>query len=257
MSDSFGPAYARAYDALYESKDYESECDLLLDVLRSAGGPNVRRVLDLGCGTGSHDLVLAERGLDVVGLDRSADMTAVARQKAADLPPDRRPEFVTADLRDIRLGTTFDAALMMFAVLGYQHTNAEVLDALATARAHLDVGGLFAFDVWYGPAVLSERPSERVKVIETGDRRIIRVASGSLDVRNHLCTVDYRLWTLDGARLVDEVTESHAMRYFFPLELELFLDRAGFTLLKVGAFPDFDAEPDSSTWNVLALARAI
>ena len=53
---------------------------------------------------------------------------------------------------------------MMFAVLGYQHTNADVLDALATARAHLDVGGLFAFDVWYGPAVLSERPSERVKV---------------------------------------------------------------------------------------------
>ena len=110
---------------------------------------------------------------------------------------------------------------MMFAVLGYQHTNAEVLDALATARAHLEVGGLFAFDVWYGPAVLSERPSERVKVIETGDQRIIRVASGSLDEPNHLCTVDYRLWTLEGDQLVGEVTESHAMRFFFPLELEL------------------------------------
>ena len=146
---------------------------------------------------------------------------------------------------------------MMFAVLGYQHTNAEVLDALATARAHLDVGGLFAFDVWYGPAVLSERPSERVKVIETAAQRIIRVASGSLDSRHHLCTVDYRLWTLDGAQLVDEVTESHAMRFFFPLELELFLDRAGFSLLKLGAFPDFDVDPDPSTWNVLALARAV
>jgi SAM-dependent methyltransferase len=256
VSGLFSPAYARAYDALYESKDYESECDLLLDVLRGAGGSDVERVLDLGSGTGSHALVLAQRGLGVVGVDRSADMVEIARQKAAGLPPQRRPEFVSGDIREVRLDKTFDAVLMMFAVLGYQHTNAEVLDALATARAHLGVGGLFAFDVWYGPAVLSERPSERVKVIEIGDRRIIRVASGSLDERNQLCTVDYRLWTLEEDRLVDEVTESHAMRFFFPLELELFLDRADFSLLKLMAFPDTTAEPDQSTWNVLALARA-
>ena len=134
---------------------------------------------------------------------------------------------MTGDIREVRLDRTFDAVLMMFAVLGYQHTNAEVLEALATARAHLEVGGLFAFDVWYGPAVLSERPSERVKVIEAGDQRIIRVASGSLDERNHLCTVDYRLWTLEGDQLVGEVTESHAMRFFFPLELELFSNAPG------------------------------
>jgi SAM-dependent methyltransferase len=257
VSDPFGPAYARTYDALYENKDYESECDLLLDVLQTAGGRNIHRILDLGSGTGSHALVLAQRGLDVVGVDRSADMTQIAQQKAAELPADRRPEFVTADIRDVRLGRTFDAVLMMFAVLGYQYTNAEVVDAITTARAHLDAGGLFAFDVWYGPAVLNERPSERVKVIETDDQRIIRIASGSLDARNHLCTVDYRLWTLDGAQLVDEVTESHTMRYFFPLEIELFLDRAGLSLLKLGAFPDFDADPDPATWNVLALARAV
>ena len=81
VSDSFGPAYARAYDALYESKDYESECDLLLDVLREGGDRDVRRILDLGCGTGSHALELAQRGLDVVGVDRSAEMTAIARRE--------------------------------------------------------------------------------------------------------------------------------------------------------------------------------
>ena len=34
------------------------------------------------------------------------------------------------------------------------------------------------------------------------------------------------------------------MRYFFPLELELFLDRAGFSLLELGGVSRFDAEPD-------------
>lgn len=257
MSDSFGSSYAAAYDALYRGKDYAGECDLLLDVLREANGRGLRRILDLGCGTGSHALILAQRGLEVIGVDRSAEMTEIARQRAAPLPPGRRPEFVTADIRDLRLDETFDAVLMMFAVLGYQRTNAEVLAALHTARAHLDEGGLFAFDVWYGPAVLNERPSERVKVAESASRKIIRVASGSLDARNHLCAVDYRLWTLDGGRLVDEVAESHLVRYFFPLELELFLDVAGFSLLRLEAFPDRAGDPDESTWNVLALARAV
>jgi SAM-dependent methyltransferase len=256
LSVTFGAAYAKAYDALYEQKDYESECDLLLDVLRNADG-DVHRILDLGCGTGSHALVLADRGLEVVGVDRSTDMVNIARQKAAEMPADRRPELVTADIGELRLDERFDAVLMMFAVLGYQRTNEEVTNALATARAHLDVGGLFAFDVWYGPAVLSERPSERIKVVESGAQRIIRVASSNLDARNHLCTVDYRLWALDGAQLVDEVTESHPMRFFFPLELELFLDHASFSLLRLGGFPDFTADPDQSTWNVLAVARAV
>lgn len=257
MSDSFGTSYARAYDALYEGKDYERECDLLLQVLHEAGGRKLHRILDLGCGTGSHALILGRRGLEVVGVDRSADMTEIACEKAAELPPERRPTFVTADIGGTRLGETFDAALMMFAVLGYQQTNTDVLDALATARAHLDEGGLLAFDVWYGPAVLSERPSERIKVAEAASQKIIRVASGSLDTRCHLCTVDYRLWILDRTQLVDEVAESHVMRFFFPLELELFLDVAGFSLLRLGGFPDFAADPDASTWNVLALARAV
>ena len=53
---------------------------------------------------------------------------------------------------------TFDAAVMMFAVLSYQLSNQDVLSTLATVRRHLQVGGLFIADLWYGPAVLNERP---------------------------------------------------------------------------------------------------
>ena len=47
-------------------------------------------------------------------------------------------------------------------------TNADLLAAFATAREHLNPGGVFIFDCWYGPAVLAERPSVRIKRMEDG-----------------------------------------------------------------------------------------
>ena len=41
------------------------------------------RILDLGCGTGSLAVLVAEAGHEVSGVDRSAEMLAVARAKAA------------------------------------------------------------------------------------------------------------------------------------------------------------------------------
>jgi hypothetical protein len=53
------------------------------------------------------------------------------------------------------------------------------------------------------------------------------------------------------------VREQHPMRYFFALELELLLAGAGFELVRLGAFPAIDDEPNEKTWNVALVARAI
>ena len=58
-------------------------------------------------------------------------------------------------------------------------------------------------------------------------------------------------------RLVGETEEKHLMRFFFPLELNLFLECSGFAPVRLGAFPDFDRDPDETTWNVLCVARAL
>jgi hypothetical protein len=117
---------------------------------------------------------------------------------------------------------------------------------------------LFFADVWYGPAVLAQRPGERVKVFgEANEQQLIRAASSELDERRHVCTVRYHLWRLEAGRLVGEAREQHRMRFFFPMELELFLTGAGLELVRLGAFPDLDREPSSETWNVGAVARAV
>ncbi len=251
MSEPFGDDYAAVYDLIYSDKDYSGECDLIERAFRADAAAPVRLVLDLGCGTGNHAIPLARRGYEVVGVDRSEAMLAEARRKAGSAVT-----FHRGDVRDVDLGRRFDAVLMMFAVLGYQRENADVLAALATARRHLRPGGLFLYDVWYGPAVLAQRPSQRVKVIPAPDGEVVRIASGELDVRRQLCTVRYEVWRLAGDRLVSRTKETHTARYFFPLELDLFLTCAGFRPLRLGAFPDIEREPDETTWNVFGAAVA-
>ncbi len=260
MSEEFTVPYAAAYDALYREKDYAAECDLLEAAFERHGRAPVERVLDLGCGTGNHALPLAERGYRVTGVDRSAAMLESARAKAATLDSAKLaapPSFTPGDVRTADLGARFDAALLMFAVLGYQLENADVQKALATARRHLEPGGLLIFDVWYGPAVLAERPGERVKVVdlENGER-LIRATDGQLDSARHLCAVTYRLFRL-AERGFEETRETHRMRFFFPQELRLFLEWAGFETLSITAFPSLDEPCSERSWNALVVAAAV
>jgi SAM-dependent methyltransferase len=247
----FGRDYAAVYDDLYQDKDYPAECDLVERIFKLYGQGPVRRVLDLGSGTGGHAVELAQRGYDVVGVDRAPEMLSRAGARGS------TARFKLGDLSRLDLGETFDATLMMFAVLSYQVGNADVQAALQNVRKHLHPGGLFVCDFWYGPAVLAERPAERIKVIDTAQGQVIRVAAGELDARRNLCMVRYHVWRIEDGRVMAEAREQHPMRYFFALELDLLLASAGLEQLRLGAFPAFDEEPTEKTWNVALVARAV
>ena len=257
MTDVFGNDYSAAYDAFYRDKDYDAECDLVERIFKSYRDETTHSVLDLGCGTGNHALPLAQRGYEVVAVDRSEAMLQHAKEKLSKAPDCTSLSLIQGDIRELRLDRRFDAALMMFAVLGYQVENQGVIAALQTARRHLRVGGLFLFDVWYGPAVLAQRPTPRVRTIDVPGGQILRISSGELDSSRSSCDVSIRVLRLDGSQLIADTRESHLMRYFFPPELDLLLTNADFDLLRIGAFPDFDKEPDEQSWSVLAVARAV
>lgn len=257
MSLAFDASYAAAYDSLYESKDYVAEADLLENVFRTYADGPIKNVLDMGCGTGSHAMILANRGYKVLGIDSSPHMLAQAKTKGLSLPTDQRPQFVESDIRSLDLKQEFDSVIIMFAVLGYQLTNDDVQASLNSARRHLRPGGLLAFDIWYGPAVLHERPSQRIKSVITPNGETLRASSGELDVNRQLCRVNFRIWNIDGNQLVSVVEENHITRFFFPLELELFLQTCNFAPLRLGAFPEFESNAGENTWNVLQVARAV
>ena len=254
----FGRGYAHQYDAIYGEKDYEAEIVMIEEAFRLYGNGKVRTVLDLGCGTGNHAIPLATRGYHVTGMDRSSDMLARARRKthAVKFPGSVNPPiYLRGDVRNFDLGKRFDVVLMMFAVLGYQITNDDVLTSLQRVRSHLKQGGLFIFDVWYGPAVLSIRPGERVKEIKVKDREIVRAATSTLDIVRHVAEVRYRVWEMGGGRVLGKTQETHRMRYFFPQELASFLAQADMEMVGLHQFGDLASTPDEGSWNILVVSR--
>ena len=252
----FQSAYANLYRDLYRDKDYEQECDAIQGVLARYSDSAVRTILDLGCGTGGHLIPFAERGFDVVGVDISPDMLEQARRSAS--AADLQVDLHQADLRDFHLGRPADAVTMLFAVLGYQTSNEDALAALRSARSNLRKGGLLVFDVWYGPAVLTQRPEARTKkAVTEGGLEIRRRSTSTLDLTRSTCSVTFRVAASDEAGPMEEFEETHEVRYFFATELELMFDATGFALVHLSGFPDLERPADETTWQVLVVARAL
>lgn len=220
MSQVFD-TYARYYDLLYRDKDYAGESEYVAAHIRKQA-PQVKRILELGCGTGAHAEHLARMGYTVHGVDMSKSMLARAEARKASLPPDvaARLSFGHGDVRTVRTGENYDAVISLFHVMSYQTTNADLEAAFETASVHLQTGGLFLFDFWYGPAVLTQRPEVRVKRLEDDEIKVTRIAEPAMHVNENVVDVNYTVFIeAKVTSQVEQIKETHQMRYLFLPEL--------------------------------------
>lgn len=249
----FNEKYAGAYDALYQDKDYEKECDFI-EAIFGRYNYQPRTILDLGCGTGGHALILSGRGYEVTGIDRSAAMLEIARNKAKDAGAEI--EFIEGDITGISLKGEFDAVISMFAVMSYQTNNAALAAACRLARKALVPGGIFMFDCWHGPAVITDKPAPRLKEISSGhNERTIRFTQSEIDIINHTVKVNFRVWRITDHKLFEETSETHPMRFLFPQEIRYFLEVARFEEVEFFPFLKLDRTLTESDWNMMVVGR--
>ncbi len=249
--------YACYYDLLYRDKDYAGEAKFVHQLLQTHA-PGAQSILELGCGTGNHAQLLVKEGYQVHGVDRSAEMLQQARERLSQLSQKlaSRLEFSHGDIRNIRLHVLFDAVISLFHVISYQPTNEDLQDTFMTAKVHLKPGGIFIFDFWYGPAVLSEHPATRVKRLEDEKIRVIRIAEPIMHPNENIVDVKYHVFIKDKQRgSVEELQETHRMRYLFKPEIEWLFSNSQFKSLKCGEWMT-DREPGFDTWGVYFVGRS-
>ena len=247
--------YSVYYDRIYRDKDYQEECNYLKSIFDTYGEGKVRTVLDVGCGTGSHALILSAMGYDVTGIDLSEKMLRIAVNKAEHQK--KQINFLQGDIRHLDLSQKFDAVVAMFNVLGYLTTNRDIENAFKSMRKHLHPGGLFVGDAWYGPAVLNEKPGEREKFVEQESGRIVRYARPVLDPLRQTVEVNYTMSEVKDNKETVRVEESHMVRFFFYQELCGFLERNDIEVLKICPFLKLDGQLDEHCWNISIIGRRI
>ena len=133
-------ALAPAYDLLTGGHDHAAWAAQLEELAQRAGLSG-RRLLDVGCGTGSSALPMLARGYDVVGVDLSPGMLALAREK---LGPDVRLE--PADMRRLPALGAFDLVWSVADGVNYLAPD-ELVPAFEGFRRNLAPDGLAMFDV--------------------------------------------------------------------------------------------------------------
>lgn len=243
--------YAYYYNAFYENKDYKKEA-MQIKCLLDDHGMTGNRILNMGCGTGRHDIRLTQMGYQCSGIDISPAMIDIARQNARGMEID----FTVADVRNYRTARRYDAVISLFHVMSYQNSNTDIINAFVSAREALDPGGVFIFDVWYGPGVLSDKPCVRVREVEDEENRIVRIARPIMHDKENLVDVCYEVLIINKrSNVVKMINEVHHMRYFFRPELEMLLVNAGFDLID-----NLDCrtmqETDYDSWTSYFIARA-
>jgi len=213
--------YAEAaafYDAIQASRGLDAgmQAWVVLAELRRRRA-SVGSLLDAGCGTGLHLPHFAAEVPEVVGLDLSPHMLAIAADR---LPGGR---LVEGDFRTFDLGTTFDAVITLFSGIGYLAEEHDLRTGIANLARHLRPGGVLLVEGWVEP----EFWIGSTVSAESGTSDGRAVARAVRTVRDGLRTelwMRYVFAAEDGLTTVDE---HHVMRLSDPAEMAAAFAAAG------------------------------
>jgi SAM-dependent methyltransferase len=212
----FDERVAASYDDdaadMYDPAVLEPAIDFL------AGLAGDGRALELGVGTGRIALPLAERGVEVHGIDLSQAMLAKLRAK----PGADRIGLTLGDFATSAVDGPFRLAYLVFNTIGNLTTQEAQVACFRNAAGHLEPGGCFVIEMMM-PALQRLPPGETVRPFHVSERYWgfdeYDVATQGL-VSHHLT-------------IRDDGTAEHVsmpFRYVWPAELDLMAELAGMRL---------------------------
>ena len=239
-------ALAASYDRLTNDVQYSAVVDFYFDILQQEG-LQPRTAADLACGTGSVALLLAEKGLDVIGVDMSEEMLCVAFQRAQDM--ENPPKFICQKLQELYLPRGIDLAVSALDSIDYITDPADCEKAFQRVYRALNPGGIFIFDV-NTPEKLRAMDGQ---VFLDEDDDVYCVWRGSFDPDTNICTYGMDLFQRQG-NYWQRSGEEHCEYAYSQAELVQYLKDAGFTHIRVYGDRTF-AAPTEGEQRIYLKAR--
>ncbi|HLY94346.1 MAG TPA: class I SAM-dependent methyltransferase [Gaiellaceae bacterium] len=224
---------ARIYDPW--SASVVEDISFYVDEALASGGP----VVELGVGTGRIAIPVAAAGVDVIGVDASAEMLAVCRARAREAGLEDRLDLRLGDLRRPPVEGPVPLVTCPFRAYLHLTTDAERLEALGAARALLEPQGRLVFDVF--------TPSQ--EDIDETDGRWIEREPGIFERADW----DLRLQTLTLSVRDDASETTMTLSWLAPERWHALIVEAGFDV--EACYEWFDRKPYAGGEDSIWIAR--
>ncbi|NGZ73768.1 class I SAM-dependent DNA methyltransferase [Saccharibacillus alkalitolerans] len=245
--------FAYVYDELMQDMPYAKWKRFALEAWEKHGNP--RNVVELGCGTGTLTVMLAEQGYGMIGIDLSEDMLAVAQDKAEERPPlqgllrSGSLRFVRQDMTEWMTPEPADSVISFCDCLNYLTEPEQVEAAFRATYEGLKPGGTFLFDVHHQNTLRRYEEEQPFVLDEEGISYIWTCGMDEEreEIEHHLRIFVRRDNDAAAAHVYDRFDEVHVERAYDPQWLREALLRVGFSEAECYAdfewrAPDEDAE---------------
>lgn len=216
----------------------QHDTEFIKQMVRQNNGP----ALDVGCGTGRVLLRCLEDGLDVDGLDSSADMLALCRAKAE--AKGYAPFLAQQPMQEMDMPRRYQTIFIPCGTFCLLTQREQALEALRRAYRHLGDGGQLIFNLFWvfgDGEPLSANPlggdNEWGKLWDTDlpDGRLIKqqLKRLKIDRAEQLLTALRRYQLFENDQLVAEEIFHSDERWYFPHEMTLLLEKVGFRSVEI------------------------
>lgn len=226
--------FSRFYDLLTDNVEYEKRADYFCRLL-SMCGITEGILLDLGCGTGSMSLAMADRGFDVIGVDSSVGMLNAAQQKMFERG--KQMLLLNQTMEELDLYGTVDCAVCVLDGINHLDGEEAVKSAFAKVSLFMNKGGAFAFDVntlYKHKNVLADNAfvyePDGVYCVWQNN---FNEADGSVDITLDFFEEEDGVYYRSGESFTEKAYELS--------DIKLWLERSGFGV--VGVYDDLTLEP--------------
>jgi len=230
----------RDWEAIVNARDTRKEADFIEKVISRRGF-----VLDLCCGTGRHSIALSERGWNVVGIDLSKNLLAIAkiRMKRAGV----KIPLVRADMRFFPFrDSLFKAVINMFTSFGYLPAESDDAVSLLEVNRTLRGEGKFLLDLANRDHIIKtfrERDWAEFEPFFLLERRSLNLKGSKLTSQ----------WTLVQKNTGRVRSIEHNVRLFTITRVEQLLNEAGLMVKDVyGGYEEQEFTLEASRMIVLA-----
>lgn len=247
---------AQYYDMLYGNKNkILDECNFLENVFKKFCQQKPLDILDIGCGTGNHSIVLADRNYKMVGIDQSKNMIDQATRKSQHT---KNVLFKVQNMKKIQLSKKFDCAFCLFNSFGYLTSELDLNQFFSSLYKNLKPNSIFIVEFWNIASIKSSSYKNWTKR-EEGSNILYRLEETQVELETNVLESKKEFIILNGNEVVDNFKETHRLRCYSFFEMQKLLEKNNFQFT---SFLDFDSKnrnnfekPNEETLRVIAIAK--